>query len=615
MVEIEFNYNQNFTVIQSNEGEKMKIIIQKYLDKTGFNKDSIYFLYSGTNIDEEKTLKEIINSQDKSRKKMSILVTNLGNDNTNPTSSIIISKNIICPKCKKSAKFNIKDYKIILECQEGHKTCNIFLNKFKDTQKIDLSKIICDQCHNNNKSETFQNSFFICNTCKINLCPACKSIHDKSHHFINYDDKDHICDIHNEKYSFYCQNCEKNICIYCENEHLEHKIISYGRILPDLNRVETNFKILKEKIDKVKKITLCIVERLKKTIDNFENYYNIISDIYKTFQKNQLNYQILLNINEINNNKDIINDINSIIKNKNINEQFKMINNIYEQMLKEEDEELTIIYNLKDFISSSFFTKKYLDNSTIKIFGKKFVENNKNLVKMIIENKIYELSSEFKLENLKNINDILSLKLKGVQKITNMNYMFESCSLLKNFDNINTENIKSMIGLFSKCSALTKIPNISYFNTKNVTNMKRMFFACSSLKSLPDISNWNTSNVTNMSFMFYECSSLKSLPGINKWDLSKVKYLYRMFYNCKGLENLPDISVWNTRSVINMRDMFCGCCLLKSVPEINKWDLSKISEIDWMFAECKGLQKIPDISKWNLNGNVKVDNMFNGCKN
>ena len=167
---------------------------------------------------------------------------------------------------------------------------------------------------------------------------------------------------------------------------------------------------------------------------------------------------------------------------------------------------MTIIYNLKDFISSSFFTKKYLDNSTIKIFGKKFVENNKNLVKMIIENKIYELSSEFKLENLKNINDILSLKefklenlknindtlslkLKGVQKITNMNYMFESCSLLKNFDNFNTENIKSMIGLFSKCSSLTKIPNISNFNTKNVTNMKRMFFACSSLKSLPDISN------------------------------------------------------------------------------------------------------------------------------
>ena len=237
MVEIEFNYNQNFIVIQSNENEKTKNIIQKYLDKTQLNKNAIYFLYNATNIDEEKTLAQIINSQDKSRKKMNILVTNLGNENINPTPSVNISKNIICPKCKKSAKFNLKEYKIILECQEGHKILNIFLNKFKDTQKIDLSKIICDQCHNNNKSNTYQNSFFICNTCKLNLCPACKSIHTQSHHVINYDDNDYICDIHNEKYSFFCQNCQKNICIYCENEHVEHKIISYGRILPNLNLV------------------------------------------------------------------------------------------------------------------------------------------------------------------------------------------------------------------------------------------------------------------------------------------------------------------------------------------------------------------------------------------
>ena len=615
MVEIEFNYNQNFIVIQSNENEKMKNIIQKYLDKTQLNKNAIYFLYNATNIDEEKTLAQIINSQDKSRKKMNILVTNLGNENINPTPSVNISKNIICPKCKKSAKFNLKEYKIILECQEGHKTSNIILNKFKDTQKIDLSKIICDQCHNNNKSNTYQNSFFICNSCKLNLCPACKSIHTQSHHVINYDDNDYICDIHNEKYSFFCQNCQKNICIYCENEHVEHKIISYGRILPNLNNVETGIKVLKEKIDKIKRITKNLIERLNKTIDNFEIYYNIINDIYNTFKKNQLNYQLLSNINEISNNNDIINDINSIIKNKNINETFKMMNNIYEKMLKEEDEELVITYDLKDFISSSFFGKKYLDNSIIKIFGKKFVANNKNLIKMIIENKTYELSSEFKIDNLKNINDTLSLKLIGVQKITNMNYMFENCNLLKNFQNFNTINIKSMIGLFSKCSSLKQLPNISYFNTKNVTNMKRMFFGCSSLKSLPDISKWNTSNVTNMSFMFYECSSLKSLPDINKWDLSHVNYLYRMFYDCKHLETLPDISLWNTSSVINMRDMFCGCCLLKSVPDINKWDLSNVSNIDWMFSECKGLKKLPDITEWNLNRAVKVDNIFNGCKN
>ena len=175
MVEIEFNHNHTFTIIQSNEDELMKNIIQKYILKTKLNIDLIYFLYNGNNIDKEKALKQIINTQDKIRKKMTILVTDLGEEvNSN---SICMSNTIICPKCKKTSKMEIKDYKIILECPDGHRTENNFFNKFKDSQKIDLSKIICGVCHQNDKSKAFDNIFFICNSCKINSCPACKSIY------------------------------------------------------------------------------------------------------------------------------------------------------------------------------------------------------------------------------------------------------------------------------------------------------------------------------------------------------------------------------------------------------------------------------------------------------
>ena len=200
MVEIEFNHNHTYTIIQSNEDELMKNIIQKYIIKTELNVDLIYFLYNGNNIDKEKALKQIINTQDKIRNKMTILVTDLGEEaNSN---SICISNTIICPKCKKAAKMEIKDYKIVLECLDGHRTENIFLNKFKDSQKIDLSRIICDVCHQNDKSKAFDNIFFRCNSCKTNICPACKSIHNKEHLCINYDDKEYICDVHNEKYTF-----------------------------------------------------------------------------------------------------------------------------------------------------------------------------------------------------------------------------------------------------------------------------------------------------------------------------------------------------------------------------------------------------------------------------
>ena len=43
------------------------------------------------------------------------------------------------------------------------------------------------------KSNTFNNEFFICNECKMNLCPLCKSAHDKSSFIINYNDKNYIC--------------------------------------------------------------------------------------------------------------------------------------------------------------------------------------------------------------------------------------------------------------------------------------------------------------------------------------------------------------------------------------------------------------------------------------
>ena len=55
------------------------------------------------------------------------------------------------------------------------------------------------------------NIFYKCNTCKINLCPICYSVHDKNHYIVNYDDKNYICEEHNEKYTIYCEDYKNNI--------------------------------------------------------------------------------------------------------------------------------------------------------------------------------------------------------------------------------------------------------------------------------------------------------------------------------------------------------------------------------------------------------------------
>ena len=169
---------------------------------------------------------------------MNILVNN--KDDSNENIMIIKPKDISCPKCGEISRINITDYKILLQCKNGHNKGNILLNEYKNTQKIDISKIICDECKINNKSNTYQNIFYRCNKCKKNLCPLCKDNHNKEHKIINYEEKDYICKEHNQKYTSYCEKCKKNLCLFILDisPHFGHDI-SFGFIIIVLSSVSS----------------------------------------------------------------------------------------------------------------------------------------------------------------------------------------------------------------------------------------------------------------------------------------------------------------------------------------------------------------------------------------
>ena len=84
---------------------------------------------------------------------------------------------------------------------------------------------------------------------------------------------------------------------------------------------------------------------------------------------------------------------------------------------------------------------------------------------------------QYKIKN--NVNNVLKIKLKGIENVTSLN------------------------GMFNGCSSLLSLTDISKWNTNNISDMSNMFYGCLSLSSLPDISKWNTSKVTNMNSMFY----------------------------------------------------------------------------------------------------------------
>ena len=198
------------------------------------------------------------------------------------------------------------------------------------------------------------------------------------------------------------------------------------------------------------------------------------------------NYEILQNIKEINYNN-ILKEINKINNEKDI--EYKIINIIiiYNKMINKDIYE--IIYDINKKRKETWIEK--VENS-INIFGGEFVKNNKNICKMIIDDKEYEIKEKF---NIKNYNKkILKIKLKGFDNITNMSFIFYNCS------------------------SLSSLPDITKWNTKKVAIRSYMFYTCRSLPSLPDISKWNINKVTDISYMLYICSSLSSLPDISKWN-------------------------------------------------------------------------------------------------
>jgi surface protein len=115
-------------------------------------------------------------------------------------------------------------------------------------------------------------------------------------------------------------------------------------------------------------------------------------------------------------------------------------------------------------------------------------------------------------------------------------YKFSGTDISENLEGLNTSNITNMSYMFSSCSKLTSI-DISNFDTSNVTNMSNMFNGCSSLVTL-NLGNIDTSNVTNMNSMFSSCTKIKKIPQINT---SNVTNMYGMFNNSASIEKIPEL--------------------------------------------------------------------------
>jgi hypothetical protein len=86
------------------------------------------------------------------------------NENNKGPDNLLISKDIICPKCKETSKLKLKDYKDCLyDCKHKYITNDNSLDAYENTQ--DISNVICDEYKNIILNKSFEITIYKCFNC------------------------------------------------------------------------------------------------------------------------------------------------------------------------------------------------------------------------------------------------------------------------------------------------------------------------------------------------------------------------------------------------------------------------------------------------------------------
>lgn len=332
MINLEFETNGNKTTIQGKSKDKMSDIFKRLDSKLGKSIEDSFFLYNGKKIDKEATFESIATNIDKEKGKLTILVESSKIKEKKVKEKF--SNYIICPYCREQVKMKINNYIIELnDCQEKDHSKKLFFNEFLETQILDETLIKCVKCKND-KSQTFENNFYICGQCKVNLCPLCVRSHKNEKHFVmDYSMKDFICKTHFESLNSYCKDCNKDLCIMCEKEHIKHNVQSYGVLMPDKDGLNCELKKLEENIEKFKNSIIEVEKILNEIKNNSDIYLKIAKNIVKNFNVKERNFSTLDNINNISNfSKIFIEDMDKIINEKEIAQKLNQLLIIYSKM-------------------------------------------------------------------------------------------------------------------------------------------------------------------------------------------------------------------------------------------------------------------------------------------
>jgi len=341
--------NRQIIEIPCQGKEKLVELIKKYIEKLNPNSSIVeyYFYYNGKKIEPsnyEKTIEE-------------------NEFGKNASFILSVEKNIKiiqCPECNYGdCVVSLLDYKTTFyNCEHKHLHIGLYDNYLTD-QVYYPERIICaDNLENCKKNAKNALDFQMCLTCSQianrtkSYCSNCiqKQHINKKHKIIKYEDKNYYCRKHIKKMEKYCFQCKKNLCGSCAKEHEKCKgdqIKSIDSLIPlekEIIELKDFINQIGEHIERLQ----IVINELNYTLNGamriYTNYYNSAKHIiekYETFNKgkeafkNFTIFKCLYNLKL--SNKQILDDLKSIINGKNNFEKVKYLFEIYSNKKKEYD--------------------------------------------------------------------------------------------------------------------------------------------------------------------------------------------------------------------------------------------------------------------------------------
>ena len=461
---------------------------------------------------------------------------------------------------------------------------------------------LCYQCQSIFHEQCLKQWDAECKSKNKNLeCPSCRNQlplekwNKRVHYEENRKDDAHYIDKINKLKE---QNQKQLYLIKKYEAYIKKTIKVFKDILIQINSIHSLMKL---------KNDIRLNNLIKMFPLNFDNLYldfisNLIDEEFGLFihslKKNKKD-EILLPNNISGTNFNLINNNN--LNNNTNNFHYNIIPmkiNLNKLQMNEYQNEITLKYYP-------------VNKGNHNIFGKIFVENNRNNIDLLINNKHHVLTDVCELEEGEN-----NVKLMIKNKLTNLSHMFSFCNTLidiSEIKNLDVTNVRDFSYMFSECLSLSDITSLQNWDVSNAYTLWGMFSGCYSLSDINPLQNWNVSNIINFSSMFDRCPSLSDITPLQYWNVINSRNFQNMFYGCSSLSDLTPLQNWNVTFCNNFSGMFSGCKSLKDIKPLQYWNVSNVKDFSYMFHGCLFLSDIEPIRNWNVSKGKNFMYMFSRC--